>query len=204
LNQNKYDTPLAKAREDDLVVKDLSDELLVYDLKNHKAHCLNETAAFVWNHCDGTRTAGELAKLMEEECQKPVSEDFIWLALNRLSRAGLLRDRIALPLIRSPISRRSAIRQLGFGALVAVPLVMTITAPTAMASSSIPVECQSCVKKSTGIADCPSACLNIGGTCFGNSGCGAGQAKPGCQTCAACFSTAEATVSWQKPGVNNC
>jgi len=204
VNQKKSDTSPAKAREDDLVVQELPDELLVYDLKNHKAHCLNETAAFVWNHCDGARTARALAKLMEEEWGTPVSEDLIWFALGGLSRAGLLRDRIVLPSTQSRISRRSAMRQLGFGALVTVPLVMSITAPAAMASASIPVACQSCVKKSTGIGDCPGACLNIVGTCFGNSGCGAGQAKPGCQTCAACFSTAEATVSWQKPGVNNC
>jgi Coenzyme PQQ synthesis protein D (PqqD) len=204
LNQKKNDIPPAKAREDDLVVQELPDELLVYDLKNHKAHCLNETAAFVWNHCDGTRTAGELAKLMEEEWHNPVSEDLIWFALGGLSRAGLLRDRIVLPSTKSRISRRGAIKQLGFGALVAVPLVMSIIAPTAMAGASIPAACQSCVKKSTGIGDCPAACLNIAGTCYGNSGCGAGQAKPGCQTCAACFSTAEATVSWTKPGVNSC
>jgi len=204
LNPRINDTPALKAREDDLVVQELPDEVLVYDLKNHKAHCLNETAAFVWNHCDGTKTAGEIAKLMEEEWRAPVSEDLIWFALSSLSRAGLLRDRIVPPSTTSRLSRRSAIRQLGFGALVAVPLVISIVAPTASAGASIPVECQSCVKKSTGIGDCPAICQGIIGTCYGNSGCGAGQAKPGCGTCVACFSTAEATVSWQKPGVNNC
>src|SRR5205807_5135635 len=114
--------------------------------KNHKAHCLNKTAAFIWNHCDGTRTAAELAKLLEEACHNPVSEDLIWFALRGLSKAGLLRDRIVVPSTQSRISRRGAMRQLGFGALVAVPLVMSITAPTAMASASIPVVCQSCVK----------------------------------------------------------
>ena len=204
MNQRKNDTSPLKAREDDLVVQELPDEVLVYDLKNHKAHCLNETAAFVWNHCDGTKTVGELAKLMEEEWHTPVSEDLIWIALGALSRAGLLRDRIVPPSTKSQLSRRSAIRQLGFGALIAVPLVISVVAPTASAGASIPPECASCVKKSTGITDCPAACLNITGTCYGNAGCGGGQAKPGCQTCLACFSTAEATVSWQKPGVNAC
>jgi hypothetical protein len=141
---------------------------------------------------------------MEEEWHKPINEDLVWMALKGLSRASLLQDDILPPPDKSRVSRRSAIRQLGVGALVSVPLVISIIAPTASAGASIPPECQSCVKKSTGIGDCPNACLNIVGTCYGNSGCGAGQAKTGCQTCAACFSTAESTVSWQKPGVNLC
>ena len=41
------------ARQEGLVIQEMPDEVLVFDLKTNKAHCLNETAAFVWKACDG-------------------------------------------------------------------------------------------------------------------------------------------------------
>ncbi len=35
----------------DLVMKEMPDEVLLYDLKQHKAHCLNQAAALVWRYC---------------------------------------------------------------------------------------------------------------------------------------------------------
>jgi hypothetical protein len=43
------------------------DEVLIYDLKQHKAHCLNKTAALVWNHCDGETSVSEMATLLQKE-----------------------------------------------------------------------------------------------------------------------------------------
>ena len=40
---------MPRARQDELVVEELQDETLVYDLKRHKARCLNRTAALVWS-----------------------------------------------------------------------------------------------------------------------------------------------------------
>src|ERR1700741_3115455 len=107
----------ALARNDELVVQDLPDEVLVYDLKNHKAHCLNKTAAFVWNHCDGQTTVEDIAKMMEQEWHTPVTEDAVWFAVNKLSKAELLQHQIVLPEAKAGMSRRSAIRRLGLGAL---------------------------------------------------------------------------------------
>ena len=163
------DDQTALARKTELIVKELAEEILIYDLKSHKAHCLNETAAFVWNHCDGQTTAGEIAKLMEKEWRTPVREDVIWFTLNKLSRSDLLQEPITLPEAHIGMSRRNAVRRLWLGSLLTVPVVMSIVAPTVSAGASIPAECQSCVKKSTGIADCPAACLNITGTCYGNA-----------------------------------
>jgi hypothetical protein len=42
-----------EARKDGLVIQDLPEEILVYDLNTNKAHCLNQTAAYVWQACDG-------------------------------------------------------------------------------------------------------------------------------------------------------
>ena len=54
--------PLPRMREQGLVVDDLPDEVLVYDLDRHQAHCLNRTAALVWRHCDGQTTVKEIAR----------------------------------------------------------------------------------------------------------------------------------------------
>src|SRR5882724_7604527 len=156
--------PGPQARNDELVVQDLPDEVLVYDLKNHKAHCLNKTAAFIWNHCDGQTTTEEIAKMMEKEWHTPVTEDAVWFALNKLSKAELLQDRIVLPEAKAGMSRRSAMRRLGLGALL-IPVVMTIVSPTAMAGASVPPVCLSCIKKITSTADC-GICLNVQGACF--------------------------------------
>lgn len=191
----------ALARKEELIVKELPDEVLVYDLKRDKAHCLNRTAAFVWNHCDGRTSADEIARLMEKEWRTPVSEDAVWFTLNKLSKAELLEERIVLPESKAGMSRRSAVRRLGFGALVAVPMVMSIVAPTAMAGASVPAPCQACIKKNANLLQCPDVCLAVVGQCFDNAGCGQGGAL-NCQTCAACAGLhgGADTVSWQAPG----
>ena len=188
---------MALARRQGLVVQELPDEVLMYDLKRHKAHCLNRTAAFVWNHCDGQTTVDEIAKLMETEWHTPVSEDAVWLALEQLSKADLREERITLPATKAGMSRRSAVRRLGFGAMLAVPTVLSLVAPAAAQSSSVPVVCQSCVKKKDGVGVCPTVCEQINGHCFDNSGCGSGQ-NLGPSTCIACLS-AGSTRSWVAP-----
>jgi hypothetical protein len=50
----KSDRPAPKARKERLVVKELAQETLVYDENNHKAHCLNPTAALVWKFCESS------------------------------------------------------------------------------------------------------------------------------------------------------
>jgi hypothetical protein len=44
------------ARREKLVVQNLGDETLIYDLDENRAYCLNETAARVWQFCDGEKT----------------------------------------------------------------------------------------------------------------------------------------------------
>ncbi len=82
------------AREERLIVEEISDETLVYDEDSYRAHYLNPTAAFVWRHCDGQTSIGELAKLLHDEFGIPANEKVVWLALDRLEKANLLRERM--------------------------------------------------------------------------------------------------------------
>jgi hypothetical protein len=125
---------LARRREDDLVVRELDGETLVYDRRRHKAHCLNRAAALVWRRCDGATSVADLAKLLHEHLQMPADDAVVWLALDRLGRAHLLAERVEQPPVER-FSRRDLARKLGI-ATVVVPLVMTILAPTAAAAGS--------------------------------------------------------------------
>ncbi len=130
--------PMPRAREDELVVEELPDETLVYDLKRHKARCLNRTAALVWQHCDGQTTVPELAALLKKELDVPGDEVVVWMALDRLGRADLLSEPVTLPADRAQYSRREVLRTLrrAAGISLLLPVVASIFAPRAAAQAS--------------------------------------------------------------------
>lgn len=126
---------LPRARQTGLIIKHLPDETLVYDLEKEKAHCLNQTATFIWKNCDGAITPKALAGKMERELGQPVSEEMIWLALDQLERFNLLEDRLIKPMHLASMSRRDLVRRIGVAALL-LPAIVSITAPTAQAQVS--------------------------------------------------------------------
>jgi Coenzyme PQQ synthesis protein D (PqqD) len=136
---------LPRRREEELVVRELAGETLVYDQKRNKAHCLNGTAALVWRNCDGQTSVAKIASLMEQELKIPADERLVWFALDRLGRAGLMQ-RLEPANNVARYSRRDAARKLGI-ALLAVPLVMTVIAPTAAMAASCAGLAQSCAVK---------------------------------------------------------
>ena len=128
MDNKANDHQLALARNEGVVVQELPDEVLVYDLKRHKAHCLNKTAAFIWQHCDGQTTAAEIATLLQQETGAPVSEEIIWYALSGLGQANLL-DKKLKPPVSGRVSRRDVLQKLGQGALLAIPVIASLSAP---------------------------------------------------------------------------
>jgi hypothetical protein len=104
--------PNPHARAEGLVVQEWSDEVLVYDLERHRSHCLNRTAALVWRHCDGKTGVAEMASLLYRELNVPADEEAVWLALDRLGRAHLLKERLPLPANAARVSRRALVRKL--------------------------------------------------------------------------------------------
>lgn len=117
-------------RRQGLVIDDLPDEVLVYDLDRHQAHCLNRTAALVWRHCDGRTAPPEIARRLQVELDGPCNEDLVWLALRQLEKQHLLEQSISLPPRFAGVSRRQVIRNLSVAAAVAVPLITSLIAPT--------------------------------------------------------------------------
>ncbi len=82
----QHSIQLPKARKEKLIVKELADETLVYDLENDRAHCLNQTAASVWKHCDGKATVSELAALLEAETNAAVPDAIRTIAPQTIAR----------------------------------------------------------------------------------------------------------------------
>ena len=145
---------MPRARQDKLVVEELPDEILVYDLKRHKSLCLNPTATLVWRRCDGRTSVAEVAALLEEQWAAPTDEVVVWMALDRLGRAHLLSEPVTLPADRAQYSRREMLRKLRrvAGITLLLPVIESIVAPLAAAQGS-------CVTA--------AFCLASGGNCPG-------------------------------------
>ena len=116
----------------------MGDETVVYDEQRNHIHRLNQTAALVWRHCDGRRTTGDLARVVQGELGSPFTEEMVWLALDRLEKEHLLQDRLVRPETAGQITRRQMLRKAAFvgGATLLLPVVQSMIAPTpAMAMS---------------------------------------------------------------------
>ena len=129
---------MPQARTDQLVVEAMVDETLVYDLRRHKAHYLNPTAALVWRCCHERKSVAETAALLETELRMPEAETVVWMALDRLERARLLTDLPSFPGPRLQYGRRQVIRAVGLGAAATLllPIVDSIVSPVAAQAGS--------------------------------------------------------------------
>ena len=132
----KTQAAIPAARKVDLVVQEADDETLVYDLKSHKAHCLNRMAAMVWKHCDGKRTVAQIVVMLEEETGEMVSMDVVWLAVDQLEKYKLLEEAVDRMHAPAKISRRELARMLGVATALALPFIASINAPAALQAGS--------------------------------------------------------------------
>ena len=146
---------LPKARRERLLIEPLPDEILVYDLDRKKAHCLNETAALIWNHCDGKTSVDEMAIILGERSKSPADKDVVWLGLDRLQKARLIEEPVVMPAGKERLSRRELVKKIGLA--VSIPLVTSIIAPRASAAISCAhVGCT---------PSCVAPCACIAGNC---------------------------------------
>lgn len=161
-------------RRDGVVVRDLSDETIVYDRRSHEAHCLNRTAAAVFRAADGTRTVEEIAAGLDARGASAVERGAaVRLALDELEGAGLLE----FPPQGGP-SRREMLRRVGAGAAFLLPAVVSVLAPTpAEALATCVTDCagnvgRPCYNPATGLpCDGIATCLtNESNSCSDGSG----------------------------------
>jgi hypothetical protein len=144
------------ARTEGLVVKQLDDEVLIYDLERHRAHCLNQASALVWRACDGTRAVPELTAMIEESAPG-WDEDTTNLALSQLEKRHLLSDPLPPHQGERTLTRRDVFRKAAFTGLaigVGIPVVKSIVAPT-------PAQAASCLPTGSGCSSSAQCCSGV-------------------------------------------
>ena len=144
------------ARVEHLVIRELPEETLVYDLLNDRAHCLSPVAAHLWRLCDGRRTVRDLAERLRAEGQTAANEDMVWIALDRLGKSRLLRERPVRPGPSPNLARRRVMLR-GLKAAGLLPFVLSIVAPSPSQAQSISCSQAKCTSNNS--VTC-SGCLN--------------------------------------------
>ena len=167
---------LPTARTSEIILSELQDELVIYDLSINKAFCLNKTSAIVYKECNGSTTFAEM------KLKYAFTDDLIFLALDQLKAENLLADDADFKTHFVGKSRREAIRTIGLTTMIALPLVSSLIAPNAVEAqsgcscpSTEPVGCQLGGTYSIGCFPTTGACFTAGfasgGTIEGNHCC---------------------------------
>ena len=161
---------------EDIVVQNLEDETLLYNLKTNKALCLNETSALIWEMCDGKTSSSAIAENLGERLKKPVAEELVWFAVDQLRKEDLLENADTVPIDFAGLSRREVIRKIGIGSMVALPIVSSIVAPNALSAQSNTCHMGVCIQAGDNV--CPAGCniaipairhTSTDGTCTGTA-----------------------------------
>jgi hypothetical protein len=150
-----------KSRETELVVQKLKDEVLIYDLNINKAYCLNETSAMIWYLCDGNNSVTDITKQAGKKLKQPVTDDLVWLAIDQFKADNLLNSNQKIEIKFDGLSRREAIRKVGFASMVALPVIASLVAPTAAMAQS------GCIASASALTCTNSAttCDNLASQC---------------------------------------
>jgi hypothetical protein len=152
---------MPQARKSGLIIQEVDSEILIYDQDTNKAHCLNQTAAKVWKYCDGETTLADACTALSRDLETTVDEKLVWYAVDQFSKDNLLEQEIEPPaFIIAGMNRRQMVRTLGLAAVVAVPLVTSIVAPT-------PVQAATCLPSGSACTTSAQCCSGLcsGGVC---------------------------------------
>ncbi len=137
-----------KSRETNLLVQNLENETLVYDLRTSQAFCLNKTSGLVWHYCNGKNSVADISNLMSINLQTLVSEEFVLLALHELWTNNLLENREENNGYFNHLNRRQMVKRVGTASMIALPVILSIIAPTVANAQSVcignnqPVSCE--------------------------------------------------------------
>lgn len=139
---------LPKARSSGLVVEEVVDEVLVYELETHQARLLSPQTAKIWRLCDGQQTIEDIAEelaVAQSVVEETIKELFAFELLDASPEKSVADGECA------DLSRRSVLTQGAAATLFAAPAIVTISIPTAAAAlSPLPGQGKSCNNE----ADC--------------------------------------------------
>ena len=123
------------ARSEDLIVEELGEELLVYDMKADRGHCLSPVAARVWRRCDGRTPAKDMSAELD------LDPDAVGRALDELTACKLLQPTPELTVVAAngdgATRREVATRFVKAGAVAAAaPLIVSVAGSDARAGAN--------------------------------------------------------------------
>lgn len=125
-----------KSRKDDLVIQELDGEVMVYDLKENKALCLNQTSALIWQLCDGNQTPKEISIKLSQKLKSKANEELVWLALSQLKKEKLIENGNELTNPFVGMNRREILKKVGLATMIALPVVASIVTPSSIMAAS--------------------------------------------------------------------
>jgi Coenzyme PQQ synthesis protein D (PqqD) len=163
---------MPQARRSGLIIKEVDNEILIYDQESNRAHCLNQTAAKVWKYCDGETTLAEACSSLSHDLETQVDEKLVWYAVDQFSKDNLLEKETELPaFVIAGMNRRQLVRTLGLAAIVAVPLVTSIIAPAPVQAATCRgsgVVCTTGAQCCSGLCACASPAPGCTHVCLGS------------------------------------
>lgn len=118
---------VAQVRGPHLIVEALGEELVIYDRHTNKAHLLDPRAVAIWNAAEKGCSMDDLAGVVEGDTIEDRTR-VAQLAVAELERAGLLQSEVPA------LERRQLLKSLG--TMAALPMVVSILAPTSAAAAS--------------------------------------------------------------------
>ena len=148
---------LPKARTDLLCVES-GNEILIYDTTRNTAFCLNESAAYIWNNCDGETTIDEVA------VAQGMDRELVLLALDGLRKKHLLTGVEKRRFLPDGVSRRRLLMHAGMAAM-AVPVILSVVAPAAAQAASCVAPFNLATGTSTAAQPANQACTNATNRC---------------------------------------
>jgi hypothetical protein len=141
-----------KTRNENIVVQEIENEILIYDLELNKAFCLNETSAIIYQLCDGKNSIADISSSIAKKLNQPINDELIWLALDGFKKDNLLENNEQFEVDFNGLTRRQVIKKVGFGSLVILPIISSVVAPVAGATASLAPLFAACTTNS----DCAS------------------------------------------------
>lgn len=156
---------IPERRGEDLIVRKVDDELLIYDRKAHQGFCFNQTMCAIWAQLDGKSTISEVLARLKNMGIEEIDESAVLRACDSLQACDLLvcpneKDR-SLELARRSLLKRA----IGLNVVAIAPSFTTFTIPSAYAQASCVPKFGACNSDSE---CCPNCICTGAGFCSGN------------------------------------
>lgn len=160
------------SRSNNIILQEIADEVLIYDLEVNKAFCLNETSAMIWQECNGKQSVTEISQKLSRKLKTNISKEIVWLAISQFKTDGLLKndDEIGTPF--DGLTRREVVKKIGFASMIALPTIASVVAPNAVQAQSAVCSCASTTANSRPPGcSCSLDTQCCSGVCFLNATC---------------------------------